>query len=144
MRILGVDLGDKRVGLAICDREELIASPLGMIERTGDLAADIAAVISRAQEEEAEEIVVGMPMPLSGVPNARYAITEEFVLSLREASPIPVATADERMTTKIAQAVLIEGGVRRNKRKQVVDQMAAALILEGHLAARKRKQTDET
>jgi putative Holliday junction resolvase len=144
VRILALDVGERRIGLAICDEEEIIATPLDTLPRGQGLAAVLAAVVARARAEEAGEIVVGMPIPLSGGTNAQRAAVEAFVEELRKVSPVPVTTADERMTSKIAERSLIEGGVRRRGRRQVIDRVAAALILEGHLARRRRSRLDES
>jgi len=138
MRILALDLGERRIGLAICDEEETIAAPLDVIHRGKSLQADLTSIVTRAQEEGAGEIVVGMPTPLRGGTNAQHAAVQRFVAALRRVSPIPVAVADERLTTRIAEGALLEGGVRRKRRKEVIDKVAAALILEGYLARRQR------
>ena len=142
MRILALDVGERRIGLAVCDEEEIIATPLDTVQRGRDLGTVLREIISRAEVEEAREIVVGMPVPLSGGTSRQREGVEAFVEELRKVSPLPVAVADERMTSKIAERALIEGKVRRKDRKGVIDKVAAALILDGYLAQRRRSRTD--
>ena len=133
-RILGVDLGTRRIGLAVSDPSGVIASPLRVIERRGDPDADRAAILAAAREAEAERIVVGLPTELSGRagPAARTARAE--VEALRAAAPdLPVVLVDERLTTVIAERSLVQAGVRRKDRRAKVDKVAAAVILQSYL-----------
>ena len=141
MRILAVDVGDRRIGLAVCDEQEMIATPLDTIDNVRNMNDGLRKVLVRAEEEEVGEIVVGLPIPLSGGTNERLAAVEHFVAQLRKLSHVPVTTMDERMTTKIAERVLIQQGVRRKERREVVDRIAAAVILEGYLARRRGGRT---
>ena len=136
-RILGVDLGARRIGLAVSDPSGIIASPLGTIERSGDSHRDRVAIVSAANESEATIVVVGLPREMSGRmgPAAKAARAE--VEALRELAPaLAFELVDERMTTVIAQRTLIDAGVRRKARKQTVDKVAAAVILQSYLEAR--------
>lgn len=134
-RVLGVDLGTKRIGLALSDPRGITASPLEVLGRSGDRGADHRAIVARAREAEAERIVVGLPRSMSGAlgPAARGALEEIDELRLVAGSDLPVETVDERLTTVIAQRALIEGNVKRARRKQVVDKVAAAVILQSYL-----------
>ena len=136
-RILGVDLGARRIGLAVSDPSGIIASPLGTIQRSGDSQRDRVAIVAAANESEASIVVVGLPREMSGRmgPAAKAARAE--VEALRVLAPtLQFELVDERMTTVIAQRSLIDAGVRRKARKQTVDKVAAAVILQSYLEAR--------
>ncbi len=136
-RILGVDLGARRIGLAVSDPSGIIASPHGTIERSGDSHRDRVAIVAAANEAEASIIVVGLPREMSGRmgPAAKAARAE--VEALRVLAPtLQFELVDERMTTVIAQRSLIDAGVRRKARKQTVDKVAAAVILRSYLESR--------
>ncbi|MEO6467905.1 MAG: Holliday junction resolvase RuvX [Acidimicrobiia bacterium] len=136
-RILGVDLGARRIGLAVSDPSGIIASPLGTIERSGDSHRDRVAIVAAANESEASIVVVGLPREMSGRmgPAAKAARAE--VEALRALAPtLQFELVDERMTTVIAQRSLIDAGVRRKARKQTVDKVAAAVILRSYLESR--------
>lgn len=133
-RILGVDLGARRIGLAVSDPGGVIASPLGTIERSGDAHKDRIAIVAAATEAEAVVVVVGLPKEMSGRmgPAAKAARAE--VEALRVLAPsLRFELVDERMTTVIAQRSLIGAGVKRRGRKQKVDKVAAAVILQSYL-----------
>jgi putative Holliday junction resolvase len=133
--VLGVDLGSRRIGLAVSDPSGTLASPLAVLERTGDRDADHRAILDAAREAEASTIVVGLPRSLSGRegPAARDARGE--VAELRELADegLNVELYDERFTTVTAERSLVEAGVRRDARKRVVDKVAAAVMLQGWL-----------
>src|SRR4051812_1085025 len=135
-RILGVDLGARRIGLALSDPTGLIASPLRVVERTGDAAADRSVIVAAARAEEAATVVIGLPKEMSGRHGiAANAATAE-VDALRALAPdLTFELVDERLTTVIAQRSLIEAGVKRRKRKGTVDKVAAAVILQSYLDA---------
>lgn len=136
-RILGVDLGARRIGLAVSDPSGIIASPLGTIQRSGDSHRDRVAIVEAANESEASIVVVGLPREMTGRmgPAAKAARAE--VEALRVLAPtLQFELVDERMTTVIAQRSLIDAGVRRKARKQTVDKVAAAVILQSYLEAR--------
>jgi RNAse H-fold protein YqgF len=135
-RILGVDLGARRIGLAVSDPGGVIASPLGIIERSGDAQKDRIAIVDAATEAGATVVVVGLPKEMSGRmgPAAKAARAE--VEALRALAPaLRFELVDERMTTVIAQRSLIGAGVKRRDRKQKVDKVAAAVILQSYLEA---------
>jgi putative Holliday junction resolvase len=135
-RVLGVDLGERRIGLALSDPLGITASPLAVLERTGDRAADHRAIVAAAVDAGAERIVVGLPLSLSGGegPAAR-AVREE--IDAIGALGLPVEAHDERLTTVTAERVLAAGGVRGRARRQRVDQVAAAVILQSWLDSRR-------
>jgi putative pre-16S rRNA nuclease len=133
--VLGIDLGSRRIGLALSDPSGTLASPLAVLERTGDRAADHRAIVDAAVEAEATAIVVGLPRSLSGKegPAARDARAEVAELRVVAGDSLPVEMYDERLTTVTAQRSLVEAGVRRDARKRVVDKVAAAVMLQGWL-----------
>lgn len=139
MRILGIDYGDARVGFAVCDKSEILASGLhtekikGMTE-----AAEIAVRI--ANEENAEMIVVGMPLNMNGTRGERAEKTEVFCSMLRERISIPVETIDERRTTVSAHSIMINNGVKRGKKKELVDTISAEIILQTFIDKRRNSK----
>jgi putative Holliday junction resolvase len=133
-RALGVDLGERRIGLALSDPSRTVASPHDVLRRSGDPAADRRAIVAVAVEVGAGVIVVGLPLSLSGKtgPAARAALDE--VEAMRAiAGEIEIVLHDERLTTVTAERALIEGGVRRDARRQVIDKVAAAVMLQSWL-----------
>jgi putative holliday junction resolvase len=137
-RVLGVDLGTKRIGLALSDASGTLASPLAVLARSGDPACDRDAIIATAREHEVTTIVVGLPRSLSGKRGPAERAARAEIEELRAAAPsgVTVEDYDERFTTVIAQRSLVEAGVRRDARKQVVDKVAAAVMLQSYLEAR--------
>jgi len=134
-RILGVDLGTVRIGLALSDPTETLASPLAVLRRSGDEGADRRAVVGAAHEHEATRIVVGLPRSLDGTegPAARAARAEIAELAAVAGDDLPVEAYDERLTTVIADRALAASGRTGRRRRQVVDQVAAAVMLQGYL-----------
>lgn len=132
MRILAVDPGSKRVGLAVSDPTATIAQALSTVPaEPGDTLASRLAEIARTHE--ARRIVVGLPLRLDGTRGPEAAAAKQLADAVRKASGLPVELVDERMTTAAAERSLIAGGVRREKRRLVVDGVAATLLLQGHL-----------
>ena len=138
-RVLGVDLGARRIGLALSDPLGVLAGPLAVLERTGDRAADHAAILRAATENEAGRIVVGVPLSLATGrpgPAAQATLGEVAELAALAAAldpPVPVETYDERLTTVTAQRSLAAGGVRAKDRRSLVDKVAAAVMLQAWL-----------
>lgn len=141
MRAVGIDLGSRRIGLALCDSAGTLATPYGTVERSGDVALDHRRLAEHVAEAEAEIVVVGLPLSLDGSvgPAAQGVLAE--VERLEEALPVPVATHDERLTTVTAEAGLREAGVKGRARREVVDQVAASVILQSWLDARDAADT---
>lgn len=136
MKILAVDLGLARTGLAISDPREMLASPVATIEernleRLAQRVADIA------KEQRAEHIVVGHPRNMDGSRGESAQRAEGFAENLKDLTGLPVALWDERMTTVSAIGYLNQTDVRGKKRKQVVDTVAATIILQDYLDARR-------
>ena len=135
--MLGVDLGERRIGLALSNPSGTLASPLRTIEVTGDPDRDRLAVLTAAREAEAQVIVVGLPRSLSGRegPAARRARVEASALA-EVAGEIKVELHDERFTTREADRALADAGKRRRERRAHVDAAAAAIILQSYLDAK--------
>ena len=138
MRILAVDYGEARTGLACCDAYESIASPVGTV-REWNRDACAAKIAAKAAELGTELIVVGLPVNMDGSCGERAKRCEEFAASLRELTGLEVELWDERVTTVQAIGILNETNVRGKKRKAVIDTVAATLILESYLSYRKKK-----
>lgn len=142
-RVLGLDLGSVRIGVASCDAGRTIASPLVVLQRTGDPVQDRRAIARLVEEEEAELVVVGLPLSLDGSVGPAAAAAQAEVEALAEALPVPVATYDERLTTVSAERVLAEQGVRGRRRREVVDMVAAAVLLQAWLEGPGRTHHDQ-
>jgi putative Holliday junction resolvase len=136
--ILALDVGERRIGLAISDPGETFSLPLRTLERTDSLHDDLQAIVDAAREYGAATIVVGDPVSLSGERGIAAQKMDDFVRVLAKAYDGTIARVDERMTTAQATRSLIANDVSRKARKRVVDQLAAALILDAYLARRKR------
>jgi putative Holliday junction resolvase len=136
MPVMALDVGTKRIGVAVADPGESFALPVTVLERT-NLRADLERIADLAREYEAGELVVGDPLRLSGERGPAAEQIDRFVEQLAKHFTGPIHRVDERLTTAQAQKTLIAADVRRAKRKTVVDKMAAALILETFLARRR-------
>ena len=136
MILLSVDYGRVRTGLAVCDKNEIIASPVGVIKevRPEVLAEKIAAV---CQERQAERIVLGLPKNMDGTEGESARNVRAFSLLLQEKTGLEVALHDERCTTVSAHGVLNVTDTRGKKRKEVIDSVAAVIILEDYLRYRR-------
>jgi len=131
-RVLGIDYGERRVGLALSDPDEILASPLATVENRGPrvVVGEVAAI---AAARGVARIVVGLPLRLDGGETPSTAAAREFAERLRARVGVPVELQDERLTTVAAERSLIESGARRARRREVIDQAAAQLILQGYL-----------
>lgn len=132
-RALGVDLGSKRIGLAVCDSAGTLATPYEVLQRSGDLRRDHARLAGIVEEVGARTVVVGLPLSLDGGlgPAARGVLDE--VERLEAALPVPVETYDERLTTVTADRDLMARRMRAEARRRVVDKVAAAVMLQAWL-----------
>lgn len=135
MRILGLDYGSKTVGVAVSDPLGLTAQRLETIWRKQEnkLRKTLARIEELAAQYEAETIVVGLPKNMNNTLGERAEKSLEFKEMLERRTGLPVVMWDERLTTMEAERALMEGGVRRENRKEHLDSMAAALILQGYL-----------
>ena len=132
MRILALDHGTKRIGVAVSDETKTIAQPLEYI-----LAEPFADFLTRLRqllrEKEIDLILIGLPRNMDGSYGPAAQKVEAFVAVLKTAITVPIKMWDERLTSTMANRALIQGGVRRNKRKEKVDKMAAAILLQSYL-----------
>lgn len=132
MRILALDHGTKRVGVAVSDEMKMIATPLEYI-----LAEPFADFLSRLKEilreKEIEMILIGMPRNMDGSYGPAALKVQAFVAALNSAVTVPIKTLDERLTSVQANRLLIQGNVRREQRKEKVDKTAAAILLQSYL-----------
>lgn len=128
---LGIDPGDARIGVARSDPSGFLATPVETVRRG---RGDVARIVRLVREEEAVEVVVGLPRSLSGGEGPAAATVREFARGLaRRIAPVPVRLCDERLTTVSAESMLRERGRTGAKRRAVVDQAAAVLILQNAL-----------
>ena len=134
-RVLGVDLGTRRIGLALSDPSRTLAAPHEVVNRSGDEVADRRAILAAAREAEATTIVVGLPLSLSGAtgPAARAALAEIEELRAAAGDEFEVVPHDERLTTVVAERALQEARMKREARRRVVDKVAAAVMLQSWL-----------
>lgn len=130
LRIMGLDLGSKTIGVAMSDPLKLTAQPLLVIQRSKKEIAELEHLI---QEYEVEKIILGYPRNMNGTLGERAKLTEEFSESIQKKFQLPIALWDERLSTVGAGRVLLEADVSRAKRKKVIDKMAAVFILQGYL-----------
>jgi putative Holliday junction resolvase len=137
VRALGIDLGTKRIGVAVADSAGTVATPYEVVARSGDRARDHRRIAELAAETEAGQLVVGLPLSLDGSegPAARAALAE--VEELRQATGLPVTTWDERLTTVTADQQLLEMDLSAPARRRVVDKVAAAVMLQAWLDHRR-------
>lgn len=136
IRILGLDLGHKRIGVAISDPLGLTAQGLTVLERRHN-SATLAQIIELARNHHVQEIVIGLPRHLDGRLGQEAAEVLEWAATLRQHLQIPVHTWDERLTTVQAERILLEADLSRRRRRQVLDKMAAVLILQAFLDQRR-------
>lgn len=135
-RLLGLDMGEKRIGVAISDEMGMIASPLMTINATGDVAAELRTLIERYR---IARVVVGLPIGLSGREGPQAKTVRSAADALAADLGIEFVYSDERLSSAVAEQAQIRQGTRRDKRKQNIDNMAAAVILQGYLDAQRWK-----
>jgi len=132
MRILGLDVGESRVGVALSDPDGILAIPVAVIAREGE-DADFAAILGLVRQHEVECIVVGLPYSMDGSLGQQAERVQDFVDRLSRHVQVPVVTWDERLSTVAAKKMLVDAGAKKAKRKQRIDATAAAIILQGYL-----------
>jgi putative Holliday junction resolvase len=142
-RVLALDIGERRIGVAVSDEEGILAQPLTVLPRQG-VAKDVARIAQVVHEQQAERVVVGLPITLRGDQAQAAERVRLFVSHLREAVDIPIVLVDERLSTVEADRRMREAEVRRDKRRQSVDAVAAALILERYLSAQRARADGDT
>ncbi len=140
-RLLGLDPGQRRIGVAVSDPDRLIATPHEVIDRrTTDPMERIATLVG---EWAVTEVVVGLPTSLDGSEGPAASRSRALVEALSARLDVPVTLADERFTTVSAESALIEAGMRRDRRRQTTDMVAAAIMLQGYLDGL-RREADRT
>ena len=132
MRSMGLDIGEVRIGIALSDETGLIAQGLSMLTRKG-WGKDLQYLIDSSNDYEVNQFVIGYPLNLDGLPGKQAQKISDFASRLRDVTPLTVVLWDERFTSLSAERILIEGGVRRAKRKKVIDQMSASIMLQSYL-----------
>lgn len=142
-RRLGIDVGAVRIGVALCDPDGLLATPLVTVPRDATPVADgggadVRAVAALVAEHDVVQVVVGLPRTLAGTEGPAVAAARAFGDDLAAALDVPVEYVDERLTTVVATRQLRERGVKGRRQRSVVDQAAAVAILQGWLDARRR------
>lgn len=137
-RMLGLDIGERRIGVAVSDELGTIASPVGLIRRERDVAAEVRALV---EQYGAVRVVAGLPIGLSGREGPQAQTVRAFVDDLARQLDVPVEFYDERLSTAVAERSLIAGGTRRSKRREKVDAVAAAVILQGYLDHQRWRRT---
>ena len=129
-RLLGLDIGERRIGVAISDEMGMIASPLVTVQTSGNVVEEMRNLIAKYN---VARIVVGLPIGLSGREGPQARIVRGVADQLAKSLEIDIVYSDERMSSAVAEQALISQKTRRDKRKQHIDNMAAAVILQGYL-----------
>jgi putative Holliday junction resolvase len=132
MRILGLDVGSKTIGVAVSDELGITAQGVTTLTRK-ELSDDSAQLLKVVEEYKAERIVVGLPKNMNGTLGPAAQMVLSLIEELQKAVTLPIVTWDERLSTMAAERTLLEADVSRKKRKQVIDKVAAILILQGYL-----------
>jgi putative Holliday junction resolvase len=136
MRFLCIDLGDKRTGLAICDGDEILASPLAVLEGQKNLPDEIVKI---AQENQVQGLVFGLPLNMDDSEGQRAIQTRKFTEQIKEKTNLPIFFQDERLSSFTAQNQLSQTGLTHKKKKDRIDALAAAEILKTFIEERKQK-----
>jgi len=133
MRVVGLDLGSRRIGVAVSDSGGSVATPRTVLERSGDPDVDWAAVADLVHDVEAELVVVGLPLSLDGTMGPAARAAAEEAAALADVLAVPVETYDERLTTVTADRSLMQLRMKAGARRRVVDKVAAAVMLQSWL-----------
>lgn len=141
MRCLGLDLGSKRIGVALCDPEERVATPLTVVQRGKSRVDDHAKIASLVTEYEAEAVVVGLPLNMSSKVTAAAQAAIDETEQLKRAVGVPVHLYDERLTTVTADRSLMEMEMKADARRRVVDKVAAAVMLQSFIDHRRNQRS---
>jgi putative Holliday junction resolvase len=131
VRIIGLDLGSKRIGVALSNSDLTVATPYEVIYRTGKVEQDHRAILKIVDEWEIERIIVGLPLSLDGTLGPSAKLINDEIEALKGMTDVCIETFDERFTTVTAEQILVEQSIRREKRKSLVDMVAASIILQG-------------
>ena len=139
MKIIALDIGTVRIGIATSDIMEIIASAYEVYRRK-NLNADVQYIASLVSKLDAGELVIGLPLKLDGSEGQSVEMAREFGEKLAELVNIPIVYQDERLSTVSAERILIESGMRREKRKDKIDSIAATIILQTYLDKKSNKK----
>ena len=142
MRIMGIDFGTKRIGIAISDELLLTAQGIDSLYRK-ELKADLDELARLARENSVGEIIVGLPLNMNGTYSAKTKEVVEFIDALSKVVTVPVKTWDERLSSMQAERVLLEADASRAKRRHVTDRLAAQIILQSYLDSRNPAPSSE-
>ncbi|MBU1908654.1 MAG: Holliday junction resolvase RuvX [Verrucomicrobia bacterium] len=133
-RVLGLDHGDKRIGAALSDPTEMLASPLSILDASR--GGGLEEIGRLCREKDVKKIVVGLPLNMNGTVGPQAEKVRDFVRQIQAALPdIPVETWDERLSSRAGERVLLEAGASRKRRREVLDKMAAQIMLQNYLDA---------
>jgi putative holliday junction resolvase len=138
MRILALDIGDRRIGVAVSDPTGLLARPITIIQRRG-VAADVAALVKLVSSEMAQKVIAGLPLSLDGSVGPQAAKVGSFLEALAPALGVPLETWDERFSTATARELRRASGAKKKKRQAPDDAAAAAVILQSYLDEQRRR-----
>ena len=141
-RVLGLDVGDRRIGMAVSDPLGMTAQFVGTLVRS-QTPADFDEILKTAEEYEVASIVVGLPKKLNGSYSPQTIKVEDFLNTLKKKTDIPVQSWDERLTTTSAEASLLEANVRRRARRKVIDSVAAQIMLQHYLDCNQLQPGDD-
>ena len=136
MRAVGIDLGEKRIGVAISDSSGSLATPYEVVTRTGSRDQDHRRIRAIVEEVEAEILVVGLPLSLDGSEGKAAQGARKEAEAIRQTISIPIELHDERFTTVEAERILKEQGLDATERRKVVDKVAAAILLQAWMEGR--------
>ena len=142
MRILGIDYGDARIGLALSDPTETLASALDPLE-VRSMRKSIDEITALAKQKDAEMFVVGLPLNMNGSEGPQAGKVRDFANNLQKVSALPVVMKDERLTTVMVTRAFDQTGVKKSKRLSLVDSASAQVILQNYLDGKKRQVADE-
>lgn len=136
-RLLGLDIGEKRIGIAVSDEGQILSSPWGMVEQGKRSISEIGRI---ARETGATAIVAGLPTGMSGREGSQAAETRRFADAVELELGLPLAYWDERLTSSQAERMLIESGMRRKERRGQIDALAASLMLQSYIDSRRHRR----
>ncbi|HNS33430.1 MAG TPA: Holliday junction resolvase RuvX [bacterium] len=140
MRILCLDIGDKRIGVAVSDEDKMLARGIGNIVKDG---SEVKKICGLVEEYGAESIVYGLPLRMDGSMSGQTEKSSAFISVLRQHVPVPCIPFDERLSSKQADSILIEADMSRKKRKKLIDKLAAQIILQNYLDSKREFGEEE-
>ena len=143
MRKMALDLGDKRIGVAVSDELNITAQGKGVITRS-DHRQDLGKIKKYIEQNNITEIIVGLPKNMNNTEGPRVEKTRNYVNFLKNNLDVPIILRDERLTSREAEKMLIKADLRREHRREVIDQVAASLILQNYLDYENRKQKSKS